>query len=258
MPTSSTRSSSTRTAASSAATTAARRGRSMSETNPRGIYYSQVRIDPNNDQRVWVHGAQMYYSEDGGKTFKTNLVQKIHGDYHAMWIDPRDSNHMIAGSDGGIYFTHDRGRTLGLPQQRRRSASSTRSVSTCRGRTASAAACRTTTSGADRRPRSTRAASPTPTGSRSAAATASTRRSIRPIRTPSTPSRRTATCCGAISRRTSRARSGRRPPKGSGCASSGTRRSSSPRSTTRRSTTAATISSNRPTAATPGRGSAAI
>ncbi|MDP9360975.1 MAG: hypothetical protein M3P29_05930 [Acidobacteriota bacterium] len=82
-----------------------------SETNPRGIYYSQVIIDPNNDQRVWVHGAQMYYSEDGGKTFKTNVVQKIHGDYHAMWIDPRDSNHMIAGSDGGIYMSHDRGRS---------------------------------------------------------------------------------------------------------------------------------------------------
>ncbi|MEA2339205.1 MAG: hypothetical protein QOE82_3212, partial [Thermoanaerobaculia bacterium] len=63
----------------------------QSETNPRGSYYSQVVIDPNNDQRVWVHGAQMYYSEDAGKTFKTNVVQKIHGDYHAMWIDPHDS-----------------------------------------------------------------------------------------------------------------------------------------------------------------------
>src|SRR5256714_4135716 len=83
----------------------------QSETNPRGIYYSQIVIDPNNDQRVWVHGAQMYYSEDGGKTFKTNVVQKIHGDYHAMWIDPHDSNHMITGSDGGIYISHDRGRS---------------------------------------------------------------------------------------------------------------------------------------------------
>jgi photosystem II stability/assembly factor-like uncharacterized protein len=82
----------------------------QSETNPRGSYYSQVIVDPNNDQRVWVHGAQMYFSEDAGKTFKTNLVQKIHGDYHAMWIDPADSNHMIAGSDGGIYITHDRGK----------------------------------------------------------------------------------------------------------------------------------------------------
>jgi Uncharacterized protein related to plant photosystem II stability/assembly factor len=82
-----------------------------SETNPRGGYYSQVVVDPNNDQRIWVHGAQMYYSEDGGKTFKSNLVQKIHGDYHAMWIDPHDSNHMIAGSDGGIYTSHDRGKS---------------------------------------------------------------------------------------------------------------------------------------------------
>src|SRR5205807_6902574 len=74
----------------------------MSDTNPRAIYYSQVHIDPNNDQRIWVHGAQMYNSDDGGRTFHQNLVQRIHGDYHAMWIDPHDSNHMITGSDGGI------------------------------------------------------------------------------------------------------------------------------------------------------------
>ncbi|PYQ46746.1 MAG: hypothetical protein DMF59_20815 [Acidobacteria bacterium] len=83
----------------------------MSDTNPRGSYYSQIRVDPNNDQRLWVHGAQMFYSEDGGKTFRSNLIQRIHGDYHATWIDPRDSNHMITGSDGGIYITRDRGRS---------------------------------------------------------------------------------------------------------------------------------------------------
>jgi photosystem II stability/assembly factor-like uncharacterized protein len=83
----------------------------MSETNPRGSYYSQIRVDPNNDQRLWVHGAQMFYSEDGGKTFRSNLIQRIHGDYHATWIDPRDSNHMITGSDGGIYISHDRGHS---------------------------------------------------------------------------------------------------------------------------------------------------
>ncbi|HSP14479.1 MAG TPA: hypothetical protein VLV78_06990 [Thermoanaerobaculia bacterium] len=83
----------------------------MSDTNPRGSYYSNIRIDPNNDQRIWVLGAQMYVSEDGGKTFKTNVVQRIHGDFHAMWIDPRDSDHMITGSDGGIYLSRDRGRS---------------------------------------------------------------------------------------------------------------------------------------------------
>ncbi|HMC21014.1 MAG TPA: hypothetical protein VKL19_04155 [Thermoanaerobaculia bacterium] len=82
----------------------------MSETNPRGSYYSQIRVDPNNDQRIWVAGAQMYISEDGGKTFKSNIIQRIHGDYHAIWIDPNDSNLMLAGSDGGIHISRDRGK----------------------------------------------------------------------------------------------------------------------------------------------------
>src|SRR5712692_5277360 len=41
----------------------------MSDTDPRPSYYSQIVIDPNNDLRIWVLGAPMYYSEDGGKTF---------------------------------------------------------------------------------------------------------------------------------------------------------------------------------------------
>jgi photosystem II stability/assembly factor-like uncharacterized protein len=83
----------------------------QSDTNPRPSYYSKVHIDPNNDQRVWVLGAPLYYSEDGGRTFKTDRGQKIHGDYHAFWIDPRDSDHMLVGTDGGIHLTHDRGQT---------------------------------------------------------------------------------------------------------------------------------------------------
>jgi photosystem II stability/assembly factor-like uncharacterized protein len=83
----------------------------MGETDPRPSYYSRVVVDPNNDLRIWVLGAPMYYSEDGGKTFRTNWVQKIHGDFHALWIDAANSNHMWAGSDGGIHTSRDGGRT---------------------------------------------------------------------------------------------------------------------------------------------------
>ena len=69
----------------------------MSNTNPRPMYFSQVRIDPNNDQRIWVAGVNMAYSEDGGKTFVTNRVQRIHVDFHAIWIDPANSDNMIVG-----------------------------------------------------------------------------------------------------------------------------------------------------------------
>jgi photosystem II stability/assembly factor-like uncharacterized protein len=83
----------------------------MSDTDPRPSYYSQVRVDPNNDLRIWVLGAAMFFSEDGGKTFNTRRVQKIHGDFHALWIDPSDSNHIITGSDGGIHWSYDSGKT---------------------------------------------------------------------------------------------------------------------------------------------------
>jgi len=85
--------------------------RKMGDTNPRPSYYSQVRIDPNNDLRIWELGAEMFYSEDGGKKFVTDRVKSIHGDFHAMWIDPADSNHIITGSDGGIHWSYDNGRT---------------------------------------------------------------------------------------------------------------------------------------------------
>ena len=83
----------------------------MSDTDPRPSYYSQVRIDPTNDLRIWVLGASMYFSEDGGKTFSTRRVQRIHGDFHALWIDPADPSHIIAGSDGGIHWSYDNGKT---------------------------------------------------------------------------------------------------------------------------------------------------
>ena len=83
----------------------------MSDVNSRPMYYSQIRIDPNNDQRIWQLAANMFTSDDGGKTWNQNVVTRIHGDYHAMWINPANSNHMIAGSDGGIHQSYDRGRS---------------------------------------------------------------------------------------------------------------------------------------------------
>jgi len=83
----------------------------MSETNPRPMYYSKIHIDPNNDQRIWTLGAPLYFSEDGGRNYSTTRGQRIHGDFHAFWINPNDSNHIMAGTDGGIHWSYDQGRT---------------------------------------------------------------------------------------------------------------------------------------------------
>lgn len=78
---------------------------------PRPMYFSQIRIDPNNDQRIWQAGVTMQYSEDGGRTWSGAFSRAPHADTHGLWIDPKDSNHMIQGNDGGINISYDRGRT---------------------------------------------------------------------------------------------------------------------------------------------------
>jgi photosystem II stability/assembly factor-like uncharacterized protein len=79
--------------------------------NPRPMYYSQLRIDPNDPQRVYSLGTRLAVSEDGGKTFDRMNTRGVHVDHHAMWIDPDDSKHLILGNDGGIYASFDRGQT---------------------------------------------------------------------------------------------------------------------------------------------------
>jgi photosystem II stability/assembly factor-like uncharacterized protein len=83
--------------------------RKMSDTNPRPMYFSQIRIDPNNDLRIYVLGVQIHISDDGGKTWVENGA--LHSDHHAMWINPKNSNHIIDGTDGGIGISWDKGAT---------------------------------------------------------------------------------------------------------------------------------------------------
>jgi photosystem II stability/assembly factor-like uncharacterized protein len=83
----------------------------MGNTNPRPMYFSQIRIDPNNDQRIYVLGVQLHISDDGGKTFRNDGAQKIHVDFHAMWINPANSNHTMIGGDGGVGISYDKSKT---------------------------------------------------------------------------------------------------------------------------------------------------
>ena len=74
-------------------------------------YMGQIRVDPTDPDRVYFMGVQLQVSTDGGRTFRTT-ASGAHSDHHAMWIDPTDPNHLIIGCDGGVYISHDRGRTV--------------------------------------------------------------------------------------------------------------------------------------------------
>jgi photosystem II stability/assembly factor-like uncharacterized protein len=81
----------------------------------RPFYYSDIFVDPVNENRVYNIFSTVTVSEDGGKTFETLLgwfdAANIHGDHHAWWIHPRNPNYILNGNDGGLAISRDRGRT---------------------------------------------------------------------------------------------------------------------------------------------------
>jgi photosystem II stability/assembly factor-like uncharacterized protein len=83
----------------------------MSDFNPRAFYFSRIRIDPHDDQRVYLLGWGLYISDDGGRTFRAGAAKVAHVDFQAMAIDPDDTDHLLVGTDGGLYVSYDGGRT---------------------------------------------------------------------------------------------------------------------------------------------------
>ncbi|MFO0935671.1 MAG: PDZ domain-containing protein [Gemmataceae bacterium] len=82
----------------------------VNSVNPRPMYFSVLRVDPNDDDRIYVLGdTTLYVTTNGGKTFGAGPDRGVHADYHAFWINPANSRHMLIGCDGGTYVTYDRG-----------------------------------------------------------------------------------------------------------------------------------------------------
>ena len=87
----------------------------MNNIDTRPFYYSQVRVDPKNPDRVYFSSTDLQVSNDGGKT-NMNAAQSVHVDDHALWIDPNDGERWVIGMDGGIAITYDRGGNFWYPR----------------------------------------------------------------------------------------------------------------------------------------------
>jgi photosystem II stability/assembly factor-like uncharacterized protein len=83
----------------------------VNDENPRPMYFSQVRVDPNDPDVIIYGGVKLHYSTDGGRTVTLNATRTIHDDVHAIWIDPANSQHVIIGNDGGVAVSWDQTRT---------------------------------------------------------------------------------------------------------------------------------------------------
>ncbi len=81
----------------------------VSNQNQRATYFSQIRVDPKNVNKLFVGGTPGQMSLDGGKTWKG--LTGSHTDYHAFWINPNDPRIVAVGHDGGLDISNDGGFT---------------------------------------------------------------------------------------------------------------------------------------------------
>ncbi|MGD2295520.1 MAG: hypothetical protein PVF22_06755, partial [Candidatus Aminicenantes bacterium] len=81
----------------------------MNRYNNRPFYYSHIYLNPIDDKIVYVVTGSYLISTDGGKTLERQNTG-IHGDYHALWSDPKDKDRYYIGNDGGAALTHDHGK----------------------------------------------------------------------------------------------------------------------------------------------------
>jgi len=72
-----------------------------------GWVFGQIRVDPNDENKIYVMGLALNVSEDGGKTFRR--LSGMHGDHHGLWIDPDNSDYLANVNDGGLAISYDGG-----------------------------------------------------------------------------------------------------------------------------------------------------
>lgn len=79
----------------------------------RPFYFSVIKVDPNDPKRVYRPAFNFAYSDDGGYSFTDASGDGgwVHSDMHALWINPKNTNQLYVGTDGGVYLSLDRGAT---------------------------------------------------------------------------------------------------------------------------------------------------
>ncbi|WND01807.1 glycosyl hydrolase [Temperatibacter marinus] len=72
-------------------------------------YYNELFVDPKDPNKIYSTDTFTQVSKDGGRTWKWLSVRSRHVDDHALWINPKNTDHLIIGGDGGVYESYDAG-----------------------------------------------------------------------------------------------------------------------------------------------------
>ncbi len=74
----------------------------------RPFYFANLIVDPQNENKIYKPDGPLIMSTDGGKSF-SGISGGAHGDFHDVWIDPANTDHLITGDDGGVWYSYDGG-----------------------------------------------------------------------------------------------------------------------------------------------------
>ncbi len=74
----------------------------------RPFYFANLTVDPKDENKVYKAGGSLIFSNDGGRSF-SNIAGGAHGDFHDVWVDPGNTDHLITGDDGGLWYSYDGG-----------------------------------------------------------------------------------------------------------------------------------------------------
>jgi photosystem II stability/assembly factor-like uncharacterized protein len=79
----------------------------------RPFYFSVIKVDPVNENRIYRPSLGLSFSNDGGETFieASGDGGWVHSDHHAIWINPKNPTFLLLGTDGGVYQSLDRGNS---------------------------------------------------------------------------------------------------------------------------------------------------
>lgn len=82
-----------------------------SDFNQGSMYYGHIWADPVNVDRIYIPDVYTQVSDDGGRTLRQLGQRSMHVDNHILWVDPKNTDHVLMGNDGGLYRSWDRGGT---------------------------------------------------------------------------------------------------------------------------------------------------
>jgi photosystem II stability/assembly factor-like uncharacterized protein len=74
----------------------------------RPFYFANLIVDPKDENKIYKPDGSLIASTDGGASF-SNISGGAHGDFHDVWVDPDNTDHLITGDDGGVWYSYDGG-----------------------------------------------------------------------------------------------------------------------------------------------------